>query len=49
MPPYDKGHLKFKGFLEFLPPLKNLTFTKPPSLKEALKTHLKFKETKNIP
>ena len=21
-PPYDKGHLKLKDFLEFLPPLK---------------------------
>ena len=34
---------------DFLPPLKNLSFTKPPSLKESLKTPLNFKETKDLP
>ena len=47
-PPYDKGHLKFKFFLKFLHPLKNLSFTKPPSLKETLKTPLKFKKAKDL-
>ena len=37
---FDKGHFKFKDFLEFLPPLKIPSFTKPPSLKETLKTPL---------
>ena len=43
------GHLKFKDFLEFLPPFKNLSFTKPPSLKETLKTSLNFKEAEDLP
>ena len=30
-PPEDKGHLKFEDFLKFLPSLKILSFTKPPS------------------
>ena len=47
--PQDKGHLKFKDFLEILPSLKNLSFTKPPSLKETLKTPLNFKEAKDLP
>ena len=43
------GHLNFKHFPEFHPPLKNLSFTKFPSLKETLKTHLNFKEAKVLP
>ena len=35
--------------IDFLPPLKNLSFTKPPSLKETLKTPLNFKEAKDLP
>ena len=40
----DKGHLKFKDFLEILHPLKILVFTQPSSLTETLKTPLNFKE-----
>ena len=35
-PPSDKDHLKFKDFFEIRPPLKILSFTKSPSLKETL-------------
>ena len=48
-PPQDRGHPKFKDFLEFFPLLKKLSFTKPPSLKETLKTPLNFKESKDLP
>ena len=50
--PSDKGHPKFKNFLEFLPPLIKLSFTKTPSLKETLilqETPLNFKEAKDLP
>ena len=33
---------------EFLPPLKNLSFTKSPSVMETLKTALNFKEAKDL-
>ena len=36
-------------FLIFFPPLKYLSFTKPPSLKETLKIPLNFKEVKDLP
>ena len=48
-PPKDKGHLKFKDFLEFHTPLKNLSFTMLPSLKETLETPLIFQEAKDLP
>ena len=44
-----KIKVTLKDFLDFLPPLKNLGFTKPPSLKESLKTPLNFKEAKDLP
>ena len=47
-PSAGKSHLKFKDFLECIPPLKILTLTKTASLKEVLKNPINFKQAKDL-